>query len=1338
MSQGAVSGSKGRITRPKPIMPLPSAPPDASTAATSLPRATLPRATLPRAIARVCGRMLVALIAAFCILLLAIRFLVFPQLESNRTGIADLLSRQIGQPVQIGTLTSGWDGWNPRLDVSDFRIIDRASGTQVLSLPALHFTVAWTSLLFLDLRFKELALEQPELAVRRDAAGMLHIAGLAFDPTQQRGDSQFADWLLRQRRILVHNGAMVWSDEQRGAPPLALRRVELRLENGFGRHRFGLTALPPENVAGALDLRGDMTGRSLGGWRGSHGRLYARLDYADVAALQGWLPLPIEVRSAKGALRIWLDYAKGEAHEMIADVVLTDVQAKLAPELRELALTRLEGRLGWRSDAGTRQFFAEHLAFTAARGSHFDPTDFKLTLRDATARESPSGVIEFSNLQLVPLVQVAENLPLPERWREDLARYEPRGTFAQGSLQWTGEATAPETFAASGRFSDLGLTAQDGWPGLSGVSGSFDATQKGGSLKLQSRAVAVELPRILDERLALDSVQGHIAWERADGEIVFTFDQIAFANAAMAGSANGTYRTAAGGPGSIDLTAQLTRADARELHRYLPSGLPLAFRGWVRRSLVAGTASEARLKLSGNLADFPFADPRKGQLQLAVKGHGVTLDYTESWPPVTDLDGELRIDGTHLTVVAARGRVFGSAISRAKVEIADLRAPDRLIRIDGEATGPTSDFLRFIAESPVEEWTGHVTDGAEATGDGTLALKVELPLAKPGASRVDGEYTFVANGLKLPGGAPALSQLSGKLAFTERDMRAPQLTADVLGGSAQFAITSSGGRVRVAGQGTADLNLLRGEFPKLLIAQRVSGTTDWQLAIDVSGETSTGVIETSLRGAKIDLPPPLAKAPADAVPLRVERRVAERGRDTIVVRYGKAGQLTLQRRLAGLATHVDRALLVLGDGGGEPDRPGLWIRGRADALNADAWLVVKRDVEAAAGAEDLPLAGIDVTVHELDAFGRRFNDLHVQAARASDAWQIDLSGRELAGRAQWQGSAPTRPNGRISAQLQRLTVPAPAPAPEAAAATAASEKAEATAKPNPWPEIDIAADSFQLHGRDLGKLELTAQPKGADWQIQRVQLTNDDGKLSANGWWRASQPTQLTTLDAELDIGDAGKYLGRFGLPDAVRGAASKIRGQLAWAGGPEAFDYPTLSGAFRIDSSAGQFTKLDPGVGKLLGVLSLQSLQRRLAFDYRDLFGEGFAFDQLTGDVRIENGVMKSDNVRIVGPAARVSISGETDIAKETQQLKVRVQPTLSAGVSVGAAVLLLANPIIGAAVGAGSLLAQKVLQDPIEQMFAYEYVVSGSWSDPVVERVGRQAAGVAGPAADANGEHR
>jgi uncharacterized protein YhdP len=151
----------------------------------------------------------------------------------------------------------------------------------------------------------------------------------------------------------------------------------------------------------------------------------------------------------------------------------------------------------------------------------------------------------------------------------------------------------------------------------------------------------------------------------------------------------------------------------------------------------------------------------------------------------------------------------------------------------------------------------------------------------------------------------------------------------------------------------------------------------------------------------------------------------------------------------------------------------------------------------------------------------------------------------------------------------------------------------------------------------------------------------------------------------------------------------------------------------------------MDPGVGKLLGVLSLQALPRRISLDFRDVFSEGFAFDTIAGNVKIASGVMTTEDLLVQGPAAKVVLAGSVDLSKETQQLSVRVQPSLSSVISTGAGaaavVLLAANPLVGAAVGAGTLLAQKMMQDPIEQMFSYEYAVRGSWSDPVVERVAR-----------------
>jgi uncharacterized protein (TIGR02099 family) len=1251
---------------------------------------------------------------AICLILLAVRFAIFPRIENNREAVERLLSAQIGQPVEIGSLATGWDGWNPRLDVGTLRILEPGTENPSLTLPEMRLTVAWDSLVFLELRLKQLSIDAPQLLVRRDREGMLHVAGMTFNLAETAGDQGVVDWVLRQPRIVIRDATIGWRDDIRGESQLTLEHVALLLENRSGRHRFGLKGVPPTALAAPLDVRGDFTGGSLSDWRAASGRLYARLDYADIGAWREWLPADLPINSGKGALRVWLDFARGEARDLVADLVMSDVQAKLASDLPQLALTRVEGRLGWHDDPARRELFARQLAFAAPGEVRFDPTDFQLTMHFG-ADGAIDGNAAFNRVELAPLRQLGAYLPLPTRWRDDLARFAPRGTVDAASLHWTGDIAAPTAFDASANFANVGFAAQDATPGMSGLSGSVTATDRDGTIELKSRAVELHWPRLFAQTLALDNAQGQMHWQKtADGYAV-QVEQLSLANTDVAGVVNGQYRASVDGPGTVDGTAQLSHLDAAQLYRYVPLAAGAGVREWLRTSLLAGGSNDVRLKLSGKLADFPFADPKKGQFVGTGKMQGVTLDYAAHWPPVTGLDGEFKLDGPRITVDGRNGRTFNAVIDPIKIDMADVRLAHPVLRIDGEAAGPAADFLRFIAESPVDQWLDHTTRGAEAAGDGKLSLKLELPIGNHEGDQVAGEFVFSGNRLKFPEGIPALNQLNGKLVFSRKEIRSNALTAEILGGPARLSVSGAVGGVRVDGQGSANVGLLRAEYPQQALAARVTGTTDWQFALNVAPDRSNWTLESTMKGVAVDLPVPGAKSQGDVMPLRIERRQTDAAADTLQFSYGAMGRLTVQRRLTAAGPVAERALLALGKAAGAPDRRGLWVRGDVDQLDLDGWLALREQGDPGIDSGPLPLSGVDVNVGALDVFGRRMNDLHVGASRSGSDWQLDLRGRELEGTARWEPSAPTHPNGRIVARLQRLTPPTTVLSHATSPPTASSDAASG------WPEIDLSAVSLRVKDRDLGRLELSAQPRGSDWRIDSLRLINDDGRLDANGWWRRGGRTEQTTLDADLDVHDAGKYLARYALPDAVRGAATTIRGQVSWAGGPQDFDYPTLNGKLRIETGRGQFTKLDPGLGKLLGVLSLQSLKRRLTFDFQDLFGEGFAFDEISGDVRIQNGVMKSDNLKIVGPSARVAIQGETDIARETQQLSVHVQPTLSAGVSVGAAALLLANPVIGAAVAAGSLLAQKVMQDPIEQIFSYGYAVTGSWSDPIVEREGR-----------------
>ena len=198
---------------------------------------------LPR-IARAALTVALVAVAAFCVLLLGVRFVVFPRVEDYRDDLVATLSRQMKAPVEIDALATGWDGWNPKLVVRGFRVRSSAApdAAPVLELPQVDLVVAWTSLPLVDLRLKRLSVEQPRLSIRRDRAGILHIAGMELDPAQATDDSPLADWVLRQPHIAVHDAVIAWNDDLRNAPQLVLEHVNVRLDSRFGRHRYPVIA----------------------------------------------------------------------------------------------------------------------------------------------------------------------------------------------------------------------------------------------------------------------------------------------------------------------------------------------------------------------------------------------------------------------------------------------------------------------------------------------------------------------------------------------------------------------------------------------------------------------------------------------------------------------------------------------------------------------------------------------------------------------------------------------------------------------------------------------------------------------------------------------------------------------------------------------------------------------------------------------------------------------------------------------------------------------------------------------------------------------------------------
>ena len=1273
------------------------------------------RRSLVRRLLRFAG--IAALVAyfGFAAVVLALRFWILPQIEEHPELIAQAISRNINQRVSIGGADSGWQRLRPYLALTDLRLYDQ-EGRVALSLPSVSLTVSWDSLAFGALRFHSLILDKPHLSIRRDLAGAVYVAGVKLN-TENAG-AGFSDWLLAQREVIVRDAQVNWDDQLRRAPLLSLADLNLVMRNRGSHHRFALRAQPPRELAAALDLRGDLEGGTFEQLQAWNGRLYAELAYADLAAWRAWFDYPLEIQHGQGGLRLWLGFADKRLQEVTADVALGGVSARLAPELPLLAMRSVQGRLSAKRARGGYEIGGREVALELQSGVTLPPARFALQWRPGDATRAEQGEARIDALELQPLALLGEYLPLPQKLRKFLAEAAPQGSVSDMHFDWQGPLQEPQRYSARGHFDRLGMRAYGKLPGFTGISGNIDGNETGGSVVLNASKAEVVLPRVFAEPArSFDTLTAQLAWTHAQGELQLKLSNIAFANADLAGTAFGSYATAAEGPGVIDLTVRLNRTDARHVARYIPFLDKVAF-DWLDSALLAGHANDLSLRLKGDLKDFPFQSGKDGVFQIAARVMDGNLRYAAGWPTIDGIDADLRFDGKRMEVISRKASVLGARVASAHVVLADLFAPDRILAVDGQAEGPTAEFLKFIGQSPVNELIGGITANMGATGNGRLQLKLELPLARLTDTKVAGSYQLTGNQVSIDADWPPLAQVNGRLEFSESGVSMRAANAQFLGGPVTLGIASQPDRsVAVDARGTLNAAALQAALEQPLLRQ-VSGTAAWSSKMNISRRGASILVESGLQGIASTLPAPLAKAGADVLPLRFEHTVttAEGGSgwsgppsaDRSTLDLGKLVRMELQRRRDGGKMVIVRGAVGLNEAPKLPEK-GIVFNGNASALDLDQWLRAL----GGSGGVPLPLASLSLKVGALDVYGKRINDATLRAGFRGSDWLAHIDARELAGDVRWRAEG----KGRVIAQLSHFTFPEPTPG-----------KLPEEAPPKELPGLDIIADNLVVGDKKLGRLELAAENEGLDWRIEKLTLTTAEALLAADGVWQGVARQQRTSLNLKLEVSNVGKYLERFGYPGSMQRGSAKLLGKLAWAGNPQTIDYPTLAGDLSLIAEKGQFLKIEPGIGKLLGILSLQALPRRITLDFRDVFSEGFAFDTIVGTAAVAKGVLHTKDFVMRGPSAQVAMSGDIDLVHETQALRVRVVPSVGDSLSV-AGLVLLANPLTGIA----SFLAQRLLKDPLGQAFAFEYLVTGNWSDPKVEKVARETP--AGTSRDTSG---
>jgi uncharacterized protein YhdP len=533
--------------------------------------------------------------------------------------------------------------------------------------------------------------------------------------------------------------------------------------------------------------------------------------------------------------------------------------------------------------------------------------------------------------------------------------------------------------------------------------------------------------------------------------------------------------------------------------------------------------------------------------------------------------------------------------------------------------------------------------------------------------------------------------------------------------------------------------------PLARLATVLSGQTSYRIGLGFAHGRSELSVTSNLVGIAAELPAPLRKAAEAALPMRYQTSLrldpgakadAPASRDTLHFELGTLVQAQFQRDITGDTPQV----LYGGIGVNEPaptPAHGVAANVTLASLNTEAWSAVVNKLGTAEGdAASAAAAGyapnsIALRTGELLAGSRRLSNLVAGLSLDDGLWRANLDADQLSGYVEYR---PARRGesaaaaGRVHARLARLSIP-----------KGEVEQVETLLDQQPAsvPALDIVVDDFELRGKRLGRVDIEAinSQGGAandgprEWRLARFNISNPDAQLTATGQWIAGAAPgakRRASLNFKLALADSGALLDRLGNPKAIRGGKGVMTGQVAWLGSPLTLDFPSMTGQVNVAIDSGQFLKVDPGAARLLGVLSLQSLPRRLALDFRDLFQEGFAFDNITGDVTIGQGQAQTNNLRMRGVQAAVLIDGRADIARETQDLRVIVVPEVNAGTAS------LAYAVINPLVGIGTFIAQLFLRKPLVEAGTREFRISGPWADPKVDRVERKP-GEAVPDVDA-----
>jgi uncharacterized protein (TIGR02099 family) len=647
------------------------------------------------------------------------------------------------------------------------------------------------------------------------------------------------------------------------------------------------------------------------------------------------------------------------------------------------------------------------------------------------------------------------------------------------------------------------------------------------------------------------------------------------------------------------------------------------------------------------------------------------------------------------------------------------------LTIQGATSGKAATYLALMTHSPLGELLDGAFDSATADGAWEVPLTLHIPLLHSRDTTVRGAIRFTDNSVRLSPALPPFTQVSGTLDFTDTGASSAGMKARFLGGALSLSGGVGGALKGLHMHGQMSASALT-SFVGLQGMKRMHGTVPYKALISRPDRKPLSLtIDSDLSGLSLDLPPPLGKSAAQPMPLRVDWRPHSDGKSMALgIALGKNVNATLLHDESKSTGPYFYSAALGVDQNPELPQAGASVDVRYPSVDVDLWDQVVTEFSTPL-PEAKPqqkrslwpeLRQLRLQTGQARALGLVFDELTFTARRPAIAqWRVDISSSQTAGTLFWR-EAHRRVAGRVDARFDRLALGSEKQL--GAKSNEHDESGYQISDDLDIPGVNLYVKNLRLYGRDAGELSVVGvnQARGRLWQLEQLKLTGPGAILTGSGTWRLSGKNRGLALDAQAEFSDLGKYMEYADFGEIMKGGSGKAVGRFEWRNMPWDVSKADLNGKVEIDLEKGRFSSVNSRSSRLLELLSLQSLHRLARMDVNPagLTKEGFPYDRLRGTLLLNDGIMNTDDYRVVGPVGTIVIAGDINLISERLNLEAVVVPNLDvSGAAIAAGIAI--NPIVGI----GAFLTQWLLQAPLAKAMTARYHIEGDWDDPKISDV-------------------